>query len=99
MDKNYQFYMDTNVDRYVGQWIAICNEQIIASGTDVKKVFTEAKQKFPKEKPFITRVPDKETMIFCQETHDCKRLKTSAFLDHAQKSPVPSVLRRGVRNK
>lgn len=64
MDKNYQFFMSTNIDRYIGEWIAICNEKIIAHGKDVKKVFNESKQKCPKERPLLTRVPDKETMIF-----------------------------------
>ena len=61
---NYNFFMKTNVDRYTGQWIAICHEKIVSHGTNVKEVFQEAKQKCPKDKPLITRVPDKETMIF-----------------------------------
>ena len=48
MDKNYQFFMKTNVDHYSGQWVAICNQKIIAHGKDVKKVFKEAKDKCPK---------------------------------------------------
>ena len=64
MDKNYQFFMKTNVDQYIGQWVAICNEQIISHGANVKKVFNEAKLKCQHKKPFLTRVPDKETMIF-----------------------------------
>ncbi len=64
MDKNYQYFMKTNIDRYIGQWIAICGQSIVAHGTDVKKVFREAKEKCPDVRPLLTRVPDKETMIF-----------------------------------
>lgn len=64
MDKNYQFFMKTNIDSYIGKWIAVCNEKIVAHGKDAKKVFKEAKEKCPKERPLLTRVPDKETMIF-----------------------------------
>jgi hypothetical protein len=64
MTKNYQFFMGTDVEAYVGEWIAICNERIVAHGTDVKKVFNHAKKICPKERPLLTRVPDKETMIF-----------------------------------
>lgn len=64
MDKNYQYFMKANIDGYVGKWIAICEEKIVAHGKDAKKVFEEAKQKCPKKRPLITRVPDKETMIF-----------------------------------
>lgn len=61
---NYYFFMKTNVDQYIGQWIAICHEKMISHGKDVKKVFQEAKQKCPKEKPLLIRVPEKKTMIF-----------------------------------
>lgn len=64
MDKNYQHYMKTNLSPYIGQWVAVCNQQIVAHGKDVKKVYGEAKKKCPKERPLVTRVPDKETMIF-----------------------------------
>ncbi|HLC57573.1 MAG TPA: DUF5678 domain-containing protein [Candidatus Nanoarchaeia archaeon] len=64
MNQNYNFFMEENLERYIGEWIAICKNQIIAHGKDVKKVFKEAKEKCPKERPLITKVPDKEAMIF-----------------------------------
>ena len=64
MNKNYQYFMKFNVDKYMGEWIAICDEEVISHGKDVKNVFMEAKKKCPKERPLLTRVPDKETMIF-----------------------------------
>lgn len=64
MDKNYQFYMKADVNRFVGQWVAICSQKIVAHGKNVKAVFNEAKSKCPKERPLITRIPDKESMIF-----------------------------------
>ena len=64
MDKNYKFFMKTNMDRYIGQWVAICDQEIVASGDDLKKVFKKAKEKCPRKKPLITKVPEEETMIF-----------------------------------
>lgn len=64
MDKNYQFFMKTNVGSYIGEWVALCEQKIVAHGKEVKKVFKEAKEKCPAERPFLIRVPDKETMIF-----------------------------------
>ncbi len=63
MNKNYQCFMKMNVDSFVGEWVAICQQKIVSHGKDVKKVFQEAKQKCPKERPLLARVPDKETMI------------------------------------
>jgi hypothetical protein len=64
MGKNYQFFMKEKVDKYIGQWVAICEQKIVSHGKDVKKVFKEAKKKCPMERPLITRVPEKKTMIF-----------------------------------
>lgn len=61
---NYNFFMQTNLNKYIGEWIAICNNSIVSHGKNVKEVFKEAKEKCPKTKPLITRIPDKETMIF-----------------------------------
>ena len=64
MNKNYEFFMETNLDDYIGQWVAVCNQKIVSHGKDVKKVFREAKALCPNERPLLTRVPEKETMIF-----------------------------------
>ena len=64
MNKNYNFFMKTDISGYIGKWIAVCNRKIVASGDNAKEVFKEAKRKCPKERPLLTRVPEKETMIF-----------------------------------
>lgn len=64
MDKDYQFFLTTDIDPYIGQWVAICNQQIVSHGNDVREVFREAKEQFPRKQPLMVRVPDKETMIF-----------------------------------
>ncbi len=64
MDQNYQFFMNSNVEQYVGKWIAINNDKIIASGTNVKSVIEKAKKLNPSKKPFVTKVPEKTAMIF-----------------------------------
>ena len=64
MNTNYQFFMKENMDKFIGDWVAVCNQKIVSHGKNVKKVFKEAKEKCPKERPFLTRIPDKETMIF-----------------------------------
>ena len=64
MNKNYEFFMKTNIDKYVGEWIAVCSQKIVAHGKDVKQVFKEAKEKCPQDRPLLTKVADKETMIF-----------------------------------
>jgi len=62
MDKNYQYFMKLNVDSFIGEWIAICKQKVVSHGRDVKKVFQEAKQKCPSERPLLAKIPE-ETMI------------------------------------
>ncbi len=64
MENDYDFYIRTNLDKYVDQWVAICDNKIISHGKSVGKVFEEAEKKCPSKKSLITRVPDKTAMIF-----------------------------------
>lgn len=64
MKQNYQFYVEKNLDEYIGEWVVICDSKIVSHGKDVKKIFKEAKEKHPKERLLLTRIPEKETMIF-----------------------------------
>ena len=45
INKNYQSFMNFNVDKFIGEWIAICDEKIISHGKSFKNVFNEAKKK------------------------------------------------------
>lgn len=64
MNKNYVYYMGADVSKYAGEWIAICNRKVVSTGKNVKDVFEDAKKKCPKERPFLTKVPTEETMLF-----------------------------------
>jgi hypothetical protein len=52
-----------NLGDYLGKWIAIVGDEVIASGTDGKVVFKEAKTKFPNEEPLILKVPSDRIML------------------------------------
>ncbi len=64
LKQNYEFYLQTNLENYLGEWVAICDNEIISHGKNVKKVFKEAKKKCPTKNPLLTKVPSKETLIF-----------------------------------
>ena len=67
MDESYNFFMKADLSAYLGKWIAICDNKIVASGNSVKKVLEEAKKNCPAVEPLVARVPEKETMIFYQK--------------------------------
>ena len=61
---NYSYFMETDISLYSGEWIAICEEKIIAHGRNIKEVAQEAKNKSKGKKFLLARVPSEETMIF-----------------------------------
>jgi len=61
---NYHYYMETDIGMYSGEWIAICNNEIVAHGLNVKEVAEEANRKCGGKKFLLARVPSQETMIF-----------------------------------
>ncbi len=60
-------YFRTNlvdmITKYEGEYVAIIEDKIISHGKDVKKVYHEAKDKFPEKVIFLGQVPRKEAMI------------------------------------
>ena len=63
MNKNYNYFINTDMKDYVGKWVAIDKNKIIVSGDHIKEVIIEAKKKISGT-PFITKVPEKVAMIF-----------------------------------
>jgi hypothetical protein len=60
----YQCLMSMpNLGEYVGKWIAIVGDKIVANGDDGKLVYKEAKSKFPKSEPLILKVPADRVML------------------------------------
>ncbi len=57
-DENYSAYLAANLGRYKGKWIIICDENIIASGEDIKKIVSEVQTKCPDKKFLLARVPE-----------------------------------------
>ena len=50
-----------NLSRYIGQWVVISNNKVIANNKDLTKI----KKEIDKCKsPLITKIPKKQTLIF-----------------------------------
>ena len=64
LDNSYNYFLKTNLERYKGEWITICENKIISHGDNLKKVVEEAKKECDGKKFLIAKVPSEETMIF-----------------------------------
>jgi len=64
LEKNYQYFMESDISQYIGEWVAIYEGKIISHGKNVKAVAENAKVLSKGKKFLLARVPDKEAMIF-----------------------------------
>ena len=64
MSKNYEFFLNADLKEFVGQWVAVVDEKIVANGTDFSRVFKKVKSKFPSKTPFVAMVPSKTAMLY-----------------------------------
>jgi len=61
---NYEYFIETPMEEFIGEWVVICEGKIVAHGRDVKEVVKKAQELQPNKKFMVVRVPDKEMMIF-----------------------------------
>jgi len=63
-EKAYEFYLQADISKYIGEWIAVSEDKILAHGKNLKEVVEKAKLLTGGNKFIIARVPSQETMIF-----------------------------------
>ena len=59
-EKAYEYYLQTDISKYVGEWIAVSEDKILAHGKNLKEVVNRAKE-LVGNKFVIARVPSEET--------------------------------------
>ena len=62
LDTSYDFFLETDLEKYKGEWVAISDNTVISHGKDLKKVVEKAKAEG--KKFLLAKVPSGETMIF-----------------------------------
>jgi len=60
---NHETFLNTDLSQYEGQWIAIVDKLIVATGASVKEVFEKARKDYPDKRPLIARAPTKRLLI------------------------------------
>ncbi|RLI80403.1 succinyl-CoA synthetase subunit alpha [Archaeoglobales archaeon] len=61
---SYTYYLNTDLSKYIGYWIAIVDDEIASYGKNAKEVYEEAKKKYPSKKPLLAKIPKERTLIF-----------------------------------
>jgi hypothetical protein len=63
-EMNYEYFMQTDVSKYIGEWIAILENKVIAHNHNLKEVVSKANLIAGGKKYLLAKVPSEETMIF-----------------------------------
>lgn len=61
--KEFDFYLKADLSKYEGEYIAIIEDKVVASGKNAKKVFEEAKKKFPDKLPTLAKIPKDDALV------------------------------------
>ena len=62
-DKDYEFYLSSDLKEYAGKWIATVEGKIIASGSRADEVMKEAEKKCPDKIIALSKVPTDDLLI------------------------------------
>ena len=60
--KKKRFFVAIDFSRYKGRYVAVVGKRVVASGTNAKQVWLEAKRKNPTARPELHKVPKGETL-------------------------------------
>lgn len=63
MNDNYAYYMKSNLEQYLGQWVAVVDSKVVAHGENAKEVYDQARKLYPAEVPLLSCVPKSIAMI------------------------------------
>lgn len=62
-EQNYKSFLNLSVKDYPNKWVALINGDVVAVKNTFKEVYTETKEKFPRQRPLIAKIPSKKVMI------------------------------------
>jgi hypothetical protein len=63
--KEFDFFIRADLSRFAGQYVAIVGEEVVASGSNAKTVWRQAKRRYPASTPTLGKLPRAETLVLC----------------------------------
>lgn len=59
----FEFFINTPLIRYEGQYVAILGKKIVGAGASAKEVWEKVRRKYPKSSPTLAKVPRQEVLV------------------------------------
>ncbi len=57
------WFSKADFNMYAGKYVAIIEKKVVAFGDNAKKVWEEAKRKFPDKTPALAKIPKEELLV------------------------------------
>lgn len=64
LDDWYTDHFEQLVEKYPGKAVAVVNGEIVGIGDNERELDPQARQQYPGETPFVTRVPTEEELSY-----------------------------------
>jgi hypothetical protein len=58
-----RFFVAIDFSKYRGRYVAVVRGRVVASGTNAKRVWLQAKRKSPSARPELHKIPKGETLV------------------------------------
>lgn len=63
-DPSYEWFAKADLSPYKGKYVAVVHRRVAASGTNAKKVYAQARRKYPGEEIALAKVPKEDIVFF-----------------------------------
>ncbi|MCK4353501.1 hypothetical protein KAW65_08865 [candidate division WOR-3 bacterium] len=63
MSKNFEVFLKLNKKGLQNKYIVMVNEKIVEKGEDIERMLERVRKKYPKEVPFVAKIPDERMMV------------------------------------
>ncbi len=61
--EDYEWYLKEDLSNYAGQWVAILDKKVVASGRNIGRLLEEFKKTHPGKTPMITKINNKLSIL------------------------------------
>ncbi len=65
LKSEYEYVMSISdkLGKYLGDWMSVVDEDIVAAGQDAKAVYDKARKKYLGRTPFVMKIPKETVML------------------------------------
>lgn len=64
MTKEYDYFIDTDLNQYAGKWVGIFGKKVIAVKKSFKEVAELVDEQFPHKKVLISHIPENKAHFY-----------------------------------